>query len=88
MSTLLHDKLTNKANINWGPIGEAVYTRTYSRRKADGTKEIWPETVTRVVDGNLSLVDKKFIKRGERKALIDLFMNFKALPAGRHLWVS
>lgn len=74
--------------INWGPVGEAVYKRTYSRKKEGGEQETWPETVSRVVDGNLSLVDKKFIKRNERQQLIDLFMNFKALPAGRHLWVS
>jgi len=88
MSTLLRDEPAATTKINWGPVGEKVYSRTYSRRKADGTKEIWPETVVRVVDGNLSLVDKKFIKRNERQALIDLFMDFKALPAGRHLWVS
>jgi adenosylcobalamin-dependent ribonucleoside-triphosphate reductase len=50
--------------------------------------EVWDETVERVVDGNLNLVDKKFWKRNERAELIDLIRNFKALPAGRHLWVS
>jgi len=74
--------------INWGPVGEKVYKRTYSRVKSDGTKETWPETVERVVDGNLALVDKKFWKRNERRDLIELFLEFKALPAGRHLWVS
>jgi len=78
----------NISKINWGPIGKDVYERTYSRIKADGTNETWPETVERVVDGNLGLVDKKFWKRGERQQLIDLMLDFKALPAGRHLWVS
>ena len=77
-----------KNDIPWGPIGKAVYERTYSRTKADGSKETWDETVERVVDGNLALVDKKFWKRNEREELIDLIRNFKALPAGRHLWVS
>jgi len=74
--------------IKWGPVGQAVYERTYSRTKPDGTKEIWPETVERVVNGNLALVDKKFRKKNEKEELIDLLLNFKALPAGRHLWVS
>ena len=76
------------SNIKWGPIGKDVYERTYSRRKPDGSMETWDETVERVVDGNLSLVDKKFWKRNERAQLIDLIRNFKVLPAGRHLWVS
>ena len=78
----------NTTDIQWGPIGREVYERTYSRTKPDGSKETWDETVTRVVDGNLSLVNKKFWKRNERERLIDLIRNFRVLPAGRHLWVS
>ena len=44
--------------IPWGPTGELVYERTYSRPKPDGTRETWPETVRRVVDGNLALAGK------------------------------
>lgn len=72
----------------WGPTGEAVYNRSYRRAKADGELETWADTVTRVVDGNLGLVDKKFHEKNEREKLIELFYNFKALPAGRHLWMS
>jgi len=75
-------------DINWGPVGRHVYERTYSRRKANGAKETWPETIERVIDGNLALVDKVHWRRNERGDLIDLFMKFAALPAGRHLWVS
>jgi ribonucleoside-triphosphate reductase len=74
--------------VNWGPVGEAVYERTYSRRKADGSHETWEETVGRVVDGNLSLVDERHHLKGEREELFDLLYNFRALPAGRHLWVA
>lgn len=73
---------------NWGPQGQEVYERTYSRLKADGTNETWPETVQRVVDGNLALVPAAHIKVGEREALMDLIGNMRALPAGRHLWTS
>lgn len=72
----------------WGPIGKEVYERTYSRVKANGENETWAETVARVVEGNLNLVDSKFIESGEREELLELIHNFKLLPAGRHLWVS
>jgi len=70
----------------WGPIGQEVYERTYSRTLHDGRQETWPETVERVVDGNLALAGGH--EPGEREALIDLFLEMKALPAGRHLWAS
>ena len=74
--------------IKWGPTGELVYTRTYSRVKSDGSRETWPETVERVVDGNLALVDERFQLPEERENLIRLMGEFKILPAGRHLWAS
>ncbi|AMS00949.1 ribonucleotide reductase [Mycobacterium phage Loser] len=74
--------------IPWGPTGELVYKRTYARTKPDGTKETWPETVERVVDGNLGLVDVRYQLPDERAQLIRLMSQFKLLPAGRHLWAS
>lgn len=62
-----------------------VYYRTYSRTKPDGSQESWPETVRRVVDGNLKLVEPRYIEEGEREALIEMIEGFKILPAGRHL---
>ena len=75
-------------DVNWGPTGQLVYERTYSRVKPDGTKETWPETVERVVDGNLALVDARHQLPGEREKLIEMMSNFQVLPAGRHLWAS
>lgn len=77
----------------WGPTGRTVYERTYQRKKADGTKETWHDTVSRVVEGNLSLVygpreDWNEAVHEEYGQLHDLLFNFKALPAGRHLWAS
>ncbi|ASR77152.1 ribonucleotide reductase [Mycobacterium phage MyraDee] len=74
--------------INWGPTGELVYNRTYSRVKPDGSRETWPETVARVVDGNLALVPERYRVEGERDDLVKLMEEFKILPAGRHLWAS
>ncbi|QGJ88330.1 ribonucleotide reductase [Mycobacterium phage DreamTeam1] len=76
------------SEIPWGPTGELVYNRTYARTKPDGTKETWPETVTRVVDGNLALVPERYALPTERDDLIRLIREFKLLPAGRHLWAS
>jgi len=74
--------------VNWGPTGQLVYERTYSRTKPDGTRETWPETVERVVDGNLGLGDPRHELPGERDDLIRMMTEFKLLPAGRHLWAS
>lgn len=73
---------------NWGPIGKDVFERTYSRAKPNGTKESWEDTVNRVVQGNTKFVDAKFIEPNEADELFNLFYNFKAIPAGRHLWVT
>ncbi|ALA48153.1 ribonucleotide reductase [Mycobacterium phage Phlei] len=74
--------------IKWGPTGELVYNRTYARPKTDGSRESWPETVRRVVDGNLALVPERYQLKGEREKLIEFIEQFKILPAGRHLWAS
>ncbi|MEU4726489.1 ribonucleoside-triphosphate reductase, adenosylcobalamin-dependent [Nonomuraea dietziae] len=78
------------STFTFGPTGQTVYERTYSRTKADGTKEIWPETVQRVVQGNIDLVGDS--PHGtyptERSELYDLMHDMAILPAGRHLWAS
>jgi ribonucleoside-triphosphate reductase len=75
----------------WGPIGQEVYERTYSRelRTETGTrKETWAETVRRVVNGNLSYVTPDHWLEDEAVDLFDTVYNFRAIPAGRHLWVT
>lgn len=62
-----------------------VFYRTYSRQKHDGTQETWQEAVERVVDGNLGLVEERYIEDGERDRLVKLIRDFKVLPAGRHI---
>lgn len=87
-------------NTDWfvgAPLGQLVYDRTYSRKlhveeceQIDCTcaKESWPDTVTRVVDGNLAFVDPSHIEPGEREDLYNLLLNRQLIPAGRHLWVT
>lgn len=76
----------NLGKPNWGPMGEDIYNRTYSRTKKDGSRETWAETVKRVVDGNGNFVGKQFLERGEPEKLFELIYNFALLPGGRHLW--
>lgn len=73
--------------INWGPSGEVVYNRTYSRPKPDGTHETWPETIDRVVTGNLGLTENSWPDQ-EAYELTKLMQDFAVIPAGRHLWAS
>jgi ribonucleoside-triphosphate reductase len=81
------------SHINFGPTGRTVYERTYSRTRADGSRETWPETVRRVAEGNLSLVYGPRAKwninvKDEYTELVEHMEDFKILPAGRHLWAS
>ena len=72
----------------WGPLGQMVYERTYSR-PVDDRFETWDETVKRVVQGNCALLSGDFAPAEYEELLLeDLFLRFQALPAGRHLWVS
>lgn len=74
--------------MNLTETGHTVFERTYARPKPDGSKETWPETVERVVDGNIALVDDPKLLPGERQSLINLMTEFKIIPAGRHLWAT
>lgn len=76
------------STIKFGPIGEQVYLRTYSRIKANGQNEDFYETAARVVNGNLNFVPKEFIEKGEAKKLFNLILNMEFQPAGRHLWAT
>lgn len=89
MQTLEHGIISPVfSEPNFGPNGKDVYERTYQRIKPNGEKETWSDTVRRVVKGNLSLVpgDRSF--PGEEEELYNLIYNFRAIPGGRHLWMS
>lgn len=82
--------------FGYNGLGEIVYMRTYSRKKEDGTKEQWWETVKRVVEGTYNL-QKEWIEhwglgwnpwKGQKSAqeMYDKIFNMKFLPPGRGLW--
>lgn len=69
----------------WGPNGKVVFGRTYSRVKADGSRETWAETCRRVVLGNLSYAPRSTWLPGEDFDLFRAMYSFGILPAGRHI---
>lgn len=82
---------------NWGPIGQEVFERTYARnvevRMPDGEVvgtriESWAETVKRVVLGSLSYTSRDLWLDDEDVDLFEMMYNFRAIPAGRHIWVT
>lgn len=78
---------------NWGPSGEVVFDRSYSRTNPDGSKESWFDTTDRVVKGNLGLVygtpdTWSDAVKTEYTELKQMMNNFQIIPGGRHLWAS
>lgn len=78
-------------------VGEVTYLRTYSRIKADGTKETWVDVCERVINGMYSL-QKDHCKANRlpwdgskasasAKEAFDRLFNLKWTPPGRGLWV-
>lgn len=97
----LTDKFLNrfkrrKAPFGFNGLGELVYYRTYSRKKADGTNERWWETVKRVVEGTYNMQKEHIESNGlewntwkaQRSAqeMYERIFNMKFLPPGRGLW--
>lgn len=74
--------------VKFGPLGEDIYNRTYSRTKRDGTQEDWLETCARVVNGSCNYVPDYFIERDEPEKLFRLMAGMEVIPGGRHLWVT
>jgi hypothetical protein len=104
-------KLTNdfvegykNKTVPWGfkdvagnSVGEITFLRTYSRLKADGTKETWTDVCERVINGMYSL-QKDHAKtnrlpwndakaQASAKEAFDRLFNLKWTPPGRGLWV-
>lgn len=80
-------------------FGSIVYQRTYSREMIEDDqvrKEIWPDTVLRVVQGAFSLLKHHYLKHGinfndhdyhaQAQEMALAMMQFKWLPPGRGLF--
>jgi len=88
---------TQKINWGFGALSEAVYFRTYSRLKEDGSQERWADTVIRVVEGVMSIrkdwyrntLGKHWDEakaQNTAKTLAQYIFDMKILPPGRGLW--
>ena len=91
------DRAVREIKPHWGPLGWITYKRTYARFLEDEKRtETWPETVKRVVEGNVNLDPR--LKEGDQEAkkemeeeaqkLFSLIYSLSATPSGRNLWVS
>lgn len=67
------------------PSAEAVFYRSYSRRKKDGNRESFKEAMTRAVNG-VSEVGK--LNPDQTKLLLDQALNQHTFPSGRAFWVA
>lgn len=95
----LTDKFMDKyrgKKPKFGPVGELVYVRTYSRELPNGKQEQFWQTIQRVVEG-VFLIQKEHcndlkLHWNERKAqksaqeMFERMWEFKFLPPGRGLW--
>ncbi len=86
-----------KVKFGFGGFGEAVYYRTYSRIKSDGSQEHWADTVIRVINGVMSVRKDHYLSNAlfwnevkwqkyAQKLALSMF-NMKWLPPGRGLWI-
>lgn len=81
---------------DWGPLGEIIFRRTYSRM-IDGKSEEWYETCKRVVEGTYTIQKEHCDSlklpwnghKSQRSAqeMFKLIFDFKFLPPGRGLWM-
>jgi ribonucleoside-triphosphate reductase len=89
MHKIISDEFTRpylNRPVPWGfnGLGEVVYQRTYSRIKDDGTKETWPETIQRCINGAQEIGAD--YTAAEAKALFDHMFNLRCSFGGRMLW--
>ena len=103
----LADEFVNsyrEKKVPWGysdaggnSVGEITFLRTYSRLKADGTKETWTDICARVIGGMYS-IQKDHAKtnrlpwndskaQASAKEAFDRMWNLKWTPPGRGLWM-
>ena len=98
LASKVQDELrTRTPQFGFGLLGAAVYYRTYSRQREDGSQEHWADTVIRVVNGVLSIRKDWYAKHrlpwneshwqdvGRRMA--DAIFSMRFTPPGRGLWV-
>jgi len=67
------------------PSASSVFYRSYSRRKADGSRENYREAVTRAIN---DIADIGGFTKEQRELVIENGLSQRCLPSGRALWVA
>jgi len=67
------------------PSAPAVFYRSYSRRKPDGTRESFVDAITRTVN---DLADIGKLTDEQRALCLEMGLKQHAFPSGRALWVA
>lgn len=67
------------------PSAPAVFYRSYSRRKRDGSRESFEEAITRTVSAIADIGD---FTEGQRELALDMALKQYTFPSGRALWVA
>jgi ribonucleotide reductase class II len=71
--------------LSSAPSAEAVFYRTYSRRKADGTRENFKEAMTRCVD---SIAEIGKFTKDQKELVLNQALKQHCFPSGRAFWVA
>lgn len=67
----------------FGGLGEVVYLRTYAR-DVDGRREVFPETISRAINGAIDIGAD--LTDAEAETLFDHMFNLRCSLSGRALW--
>lgn len=88
----------HKEQFGFGLLGAAVYYRTYSRTKSDGTQERWADTVFRSVEGVMTIRKWWYLNNNlkwdndfwttKAMEMASAVFRMEMLPPGRSLWAS
>lgn len=67
------------------PSAEAVFYRTYSRRKQDGTRESFNEAMTRCIE---AIAKTGKFTNAQKNLVLDEALSMRCFPSGRAFWVA
>lgn len=70
---------------NYAPSANAVFYRTYSRRKPDGTRENFKEAMARTVE-DIAEIGK--VSKNQENLMLEQALKQHTFPSGRAFWVA
>lgn len=69
----------------FAPSAPAVFYRSYSRRKADGSRESFQEAMTRTIS---AIAEIGHFSEKQKELALDMALKQHCFPSGRALWVA